>query len=132
MADISDINSAQAVKIIGADSSGVEQTPVKSSSNGKLETSQISNNSGVEGALTVGTSAVELKVGASALSNRINATLINNSNTDIYWGYTNAVTTTTGTPIVKGQFACWSVGPNTSIFLIAGSAGNNTRITESA
>ncbi len=36
MADISDINSAQSVKVIGADSAGVEQTPVQSTPAGGL------------------------------------------------------------------------------------------------
>lgn len=38
MADLSDNNSAMNVKIIGADSSGVEQTPVHSSSGGAIHT----------------------------------------------------------------------------------------------
>ena len=37
MADLSDSQAAQSVKIIGADSSGVEQIPVESTSNGKLK-----------------------------------------------------------------------------------------------
>lgn len=36
MADISDINSAQSIKVIGADSTGVEQTPVASTASGGL------------------------------------------------------------------------------------------------
>lgn len=38
MADISDINSAQTVKLVGADLAGVEQTPVKSTSSGAIYT----------------------------------------------------------------------------------------------
>ena len=101
-------------------------------SDDQSEVVDIINNSGVYGTLTVGTSAVEIKVGGSVLAGRKNVTLFNNSNSTIYWGYSNAVTTSTGTPIVKNQFASWSVGESVSIWVIAGSAGNNTRITEGA
>jgi hypothetical protein len=132
MADISDINSAQSVKIIGSNSSGVEQTPVASTLKGDLQTTDILLGPGVQGTLTVGTSPVEVKVGVSALANRKLVTLSNTSNSDIYWGYTNAVTTATGTPIVKNQQDNWDISDTATIFVVAGSAGNIVRITESA
>jgi len=132
MADIGDINATEAVRIVGSDSLGAEQTPVSSTSNGDLNIADISNNGGVEGAITVGTSATLAKVGASNLANRKTLTVFNNSNSTIYWGYTSGITTSTGTPIFKNQLAVWDVGPNTSVYLIAGSAGNNVRITENA
>jgi hypothetical protein len=93
-------------------------------------TADILNSSGTQGALVVGTTAVEVKVGASRLEGRKEVTLLNNSNTTIYWGYTNAVTVSTGTAILKNQMVTWSCGDNLSIYVIAGSAGNNCRITE--
>lgn len=132
MADLSDINSAQPVKIIGSSSDGTEQTPVQATANGEFLSADISNNGGTQGALTVGTSAVEAKVGASPLANRKTLTVHNNSNSTIYWGYTSGVTTANGTPLYKDQFAVWDVGPGTSVYLIAGSAGNETRVTENA
>lgn len=132
MADLNETQAAQAVKIIGSSSSGIENTPVTASSNGELQISDISNNGGVHGSLTVGTSAVEAKVGGSALANRKTLTIFNNSNADIYFGYSNTVTTAIGTPIFKSQFAEFEVGPSTTVWLIAGTAGNNTRITENA
>ncbi len=92
----------------------------------------ILNSSGLEGSLSVGTSAIEIKVGASPLTGRKEVTLFNNSNNTIYWGYTSGVTVSTGTPIVKNQFVTWSVGDLLSLYVIAGSAGNNCRITEAA
>ena len=47
MADISDINSAQTVKVVGSDTTGVEQTPVASTANGGLHVN-LRNNSGTE------------------------------------------------------------------------------------
>lgn len=132
MADITEVNSSETVKIVGSDAQGLEQTPIMSNGSGKLETSNVSNNGGVHGTLIVGTTAVELKVGASALVDRISAGLTNTSNTTIYFGYDNTVTTSTGRPIVKNQSADWDVGPNTTIFLIAGSTNNTIRISENA
>lgn len=90
----------------------------------------IINNSGVEGSLTVGTTAVEVKVGASKLEGRKQVSLYNNSNNIIYFGYTNSVTTSTGMPILKNQMITWDAGDILTIYVIAGSAGNNCRITE--
>jgi len=132
MADLTEIQSAEAVKIVGSDATGLETTPVNSTSNGELLTADISNNGGTQGAITVSTSAIEAKVGASPLANRKSLTVHNNSNKVIYWGYTSGVTTSTGSPLAKDTTAVFSVGPSTSIYLIAAGSGNNTRITESA
>lgn len=90
----------------------------------------ILNVEGTQGALTVGTSAVAVRVGGSNLTSRKLLTLFNNSSSTIYWGYTNAVTTATGTPIFKSQFIEWEVGDGITIYVIAGSTGNDVRITE--
>lgn len=101
--------------------------------NDALKTADILNSgTGVEGSLTVGTSATEAKVGANKLTNRKLLTVHNNSSATIYWGFTSSVTTSTGTPIFKDQVVSWSVGDSQTIYLIAGSAGNNTRVTEGA
>jgi hypothetical protein len=98
----------------------------------QVASADILNNGGLQGSLTVGTSPVEVRVGASRLAGRKVVTLYNNSNSILYWGFTNTVSITTGTPLAKNQFIEWSVGDNTEIWIIAGSAGNNTRITEAA
>jgi hypothetical protein len=132
MADLSELQAAQSIKIVGSDSAGAENNYVSATANGDMKAADISNNGGTQAALTVGVTAVEVKVGGSALTNRKSATLFNNSNNTIYWGYTNAVTTSTGTPIFKNQYVEWSVGSSTSIYVISASAGNDTRITENA
>ena len=90
------------------------------------------NKQGNQGSLVVGTVAVEVKVSANRLPERKSLTLHNNSNSTIYWGYTSGVTSTTGTPIFRNQFITWEVGDQISIFVIAESSGNNTRVTEGA
>lgn len=93
--------------------------------------SDIVNTSGVYGSLTVGTSAIEVKVGSNRLAFRKSVTFLNNSNRVIYWGYNNSVTTSTGTPIEKGQMVTWSIGEDLAIWVIGEAANLNSRITES-
>jgi hypothetical protein len=81
------------------------------------------------GTLTVGTSAVELKVGGSALTNRQAITMLPITR-DIYWGYNSSVTTSTGTKLFKGQFLMLPIGPSVTVYLIAASAGTDVRIGE--
>lgn len=130
MADLDTLTAAQTVKIAGANSSGVESSFVNSTDNNELKTSDIIDIGGIEGALTVGTSAVEVKVGVSKYPGRKCLTLFNNSNTIIYWGYTSSVTTLTGTPIFKNSKEIWSISDNVSIYVIANSVGNDVRVTE--
>lgn len=87
---------------------------------------------GIEGFITVGTVAIEAKIGASPLTNRRSLTATNLGTAIIYWGYTAAVTILTGTPIYKKQQATWSVGQNQKVYFISSIAGNNTRLTEGA
>lgn len=92
----------------------------------------IINTSGVQGFLTVSTSAVEAIVSVSRLTNRKLLTIHNDGPTTIYWGYTNTVTTATGTPIFKNQLATWDIGDGLGVWLIAGTAGNTVRVTEAS
>lgn len=131
MADLSDIQAAGSTKIIGSSVSGSETTPVDSTALGELKTADILNSgTGTQGALTVGTSAVIVRVGGSNLANRKLLTLHNNSLVTLYWGYTSGVTTANGTPLFSGQMSGWAVGPSQNVYIIAGTAGNNTRVTE--
>ncbi len=118
------------VIVVGSDSTGAETTPIRSYPDGELAVADILNTGGVQSAMTVGTSAIEAKVGASRLTNRKLLTICPTDG-DIYWGYTNAITTTTGTPIFKNQMVAISVGDTAAVYLVA-SANRNVRITEGA
>ena len=131
MADLTDLQASQAVKLIGSDSSGAEQTPVQSTAIGELRTVNIVNQPGLQGALSVSTTGVQVKVGGSNLANRTLLTALNNGTSTIYWGKTSSVTSLTGTPLVKNQYAEWDIGPNSDIYLIAVSGSHDIRITES-
>lgn len=89
------------------------------------------NTSAVYGSLTVGTTAVEVKVGGSVLANRKTVTLQPKDN-KIFWGYDSSVTVSNGTQVFKDQFMPLPVGANISIWLISDGAGRDVRIGEIA
>lgn len=133
MADLSDLQSAQNIKISGASSAGSETNFVNSSANGDLQTVDRANTSGVNGAISVSTTAVAAQVGGSNLTERKTLIIYNNSNNTIYWGYSSGVTTANGIPVYKDQYFTWDgLGPNVTIWLIAASGTNDVRVAESA
>lgn len=85
----------------------------------------------VQGVVTVGTTQVEAKVGASALANRQEVRISNKSNATIYVGPTG-VTTTTGEKLFKDQAISYPIGNSLQLFMIAATAGNDVVITELA
>ena len=89
------------------------------------------NDSAVYGTMTVGTTALLVKVGASVLPRRKALTMQADANS-IYWGYDSSVTTATGTRIFKGQFVPLPVGPDISVYVIADGAGKVLRVGELA
>lgn len=97
-----------------------------------LQVADVSDGSGIQAAITVGTSAVLAAVGASNQPNRDTLSVFNNGTATIYWGYTSAVTTSSGTPLFVSQERVWGAGPDTTIYLISGTAGQNVRVTERA
>lgn len=97
-----------------------------------LKTKVILDGQGIQNSLLVSTTALEAKAGVSTLSNRKLLTVFNSSNSTIYWGYTDSVTTSTGTPIFKDQLVEWAIGSNLKIYLIAASGSNLVRITEAS
>jgi len=99
--------------------------------NNEAETADTCNNGGVHGELTVGTSAVELKVGALVLPLRKYITMTAKDN-EVYWGYDNTVTTTTGTRLFKNALMVLPIGAGTTVFFIANVAGRKVNIGELA
>lgn len=82
---------------------------------------------GLTGAITVGTSAVEVKVGGSALTGRIYI-MMQAKDTGVFLGTSNAVTTSTGIEIFKDQILM--LPTNNAIWLIATAANKDVRIIE--
>lgn len=129
MGDLTDITAALAVKVIGADLTGLETFPMNVSPTGECEVVDALMVGAVNGAITVGNSAIEAKVGGSRYVNRKLLTIIPTNGT-IYYGYSNLVTVANGTPIYKNQMFIISIA-DIPFWLIA---ANNTdvRITEGA
>ena len=132
MSDLTDIQAAGTTKIVGSDLSGIETAPISSSPNGEMDVSDICDNSGVNGNIVVGLTSIEAKVGVSTLSNRKVLTVFHNGAKNLYWGLSSGVTIANGTQIFKNQLVTFDVGPNTHIWLIADTAGQDVRLTEMA
>ena len=101
--------------------------------NGDINVVDGLRNGGVYGNLNLvtGGTTYEAKVGGSALSNRklLKITALD----DMYWGYSNTVTTSTGTPLYKNQQIIFAIDAAStfSIWLVASANNKNARITES-
>lgn len=81
------------------------------------------------GALSVTTTPIELKVGAQVLSKRKVVT-IQPLDDDVYFGYSNTVTSSTGTKVFEGQFFPLEAGDQLGVWLVAASGTVDVRITE--
>lgn len=126
MPDISESKQSEVTRI----TDGEENNTVGVSSLNDIYSLQGIPANGLDGALTVGTSAVEVKVGANRLTDRRLVTIHNNSNQTIFWGF-SGVTTSTGTPIEKGEFIAIQVrNDSVALFLISSSTNLNVRIKE--
>lgn len=130
MGDLTQKQAASPVFIVGSDSVGSETVPVNSTAQGELLASEALSVGGVYGFLSVSTSAVEAKVGASALTDRKILTVMPTDGS-IFWGYSNAVTALTGTEIFRNQLATFAVRTGVAIWLIA-AGSRNVRVTEGA
>ena len=102
---------------------------VIASDQSEIDVSDILDGAATYANIVVGTTAVELKVGGSALANRKMITIQVRDN-QVFWGYDNSVTTGTGTRAFRNQTITLPVGPNRSVWLIGDAAGRNVRIGE--
>lgn len=127
MADLTDLTGAQNVKLTGSDASGVEQAYIRNIVN-DLGVADVLTSTGTQGTITVGTSAVEAKVGGAALTNRKILTVQPAGN--IFCGFSSGVTTSTGFTIYKDAVAIFDVSETGKIYLIA-TGNTSVKIGES-
>lgn len=115
MADLSDIQAAESVKIIGSANTGVEGTPVNATSNGGLHVN-LRNNAGTE----VGTSSDPVRVDPTGTTSQpvIQATA-SNFNAQVV-GNIAAAATDSGNPIKTG-----TIHTTTIPLLTSGQRGND-------
>jgi hypothetical protein len=87
------------------------------------------NGPAVHGALSVTTTPQEVKVGASRLEER-NVLTIQPLNGDVYFGYSDSVTSLTGTKIYQGQVFPLEATDELPVWIVAASGTIDVRITE--
>jgi len=97
----------------------------------ELEVADVLDNGGVytELVLTTAGTAYELKVGALVKADRKMVEFIAVDN-NVYYGYSNTVTTSNGIPCFKNQHFTRGVGSNTSIWFVSSSNNAKVRISE--
>ncbi len=133
MADLTELQSSQSVKILGANPSGLETNPVNSTTSGDLEVNDGIRSGGVYGNINLPTAntSVEVRVGATRLLGRKNITIVP-VDADVYWGYNSSVTPSTGTPLFKNQMLTISTVDDTAqIWVVCANSNKNIRATES-
>lgn len=133
MGDLDQLQASQSVKIAGANASGVESNYAQVANNNNLKVQDGLSNGGVYGTLSMTTAntAYEAKVGASRLSNRKSLIIIAQDN--MFWGYNNSVTTSTGIPLYKGQQLIFSIDSDSTfqVWLVASGNNKTAKIAES-
>lgn len=83
----------------------------------------------LSGPVTVGTTAVEAKVGATAEPDRETVRIYNASTGTVYFG-PPGVTTTTGEPLKKRQWVSLPASSNNPVYIIAASAVGDVIVQE--
>lgn len=87
------------------------------------------NGPALNGSLSVTTVAQELKVNASPLEDRKVVT-IQPLDGDVYFGYDNSVTSSTGTLVYQGQYFPLEATEQLNVFIVSETGTVDVRITE--
>lgn len=106
--------------------------PVKKTSNDDLATVDLCDAGGVQGVIAVGTTPVAVRVGAGNLANRKRLLFINTGAVNLYWGFSNTVSSANGVLVFRNQPVSDSWGPNTTIWIVAASGSGSFTVAESA
>jgi len=125
MADISDIEAAETVKIVGSQADGTEQTPVRSTTLADLQVADVPNQAGVSGVLNLTTTAIEGKVNALPLENR-KFVEMQALTKRVKWGYDPSCPF----DLFKNQFFALPVGENCTIYFKADSGTADVAFSE--
>lgn len=125
MADLTELQAAQSVKVVGSSSSGAESTPVNSTDLGELQTVDVPNQTGLSTTLALTTTAVEGKVGASTMTNRKYIEM-QALDTGVKWGYD----TTCPFDLFKNQFFSLPAGTNCKVYFKMSSGTGSIAIGE--
>ena len=89
----------------------------------------VDNSGYVSGSVSVSTTQVEAKVGASALASRQEVIIFNLGPQTVYYGPTG-LSSSTGIPLFKNSFVALALGPNNQIFLLTASSTSTVIVQE--
>lgn len=119
MADVDDIESTEATRLVGADrnSDGDETTPVGSTTDGELFIRDTHDNGGLDTILNLTTTPSEGKTGATRKPN-CKYVIFQALTKKVKWGFTNS---TQSFDIFKRQLFMVPLGENTEIWFSASS-----------
>ena len=125
MGDIDRDKRSSPVRVVGGGSDN-EEYLVNVTSLEEISNSDILNNGGLDTTLTIGTTAIELKVGASVKENRklLMFTALDNGFT---FGFSSL---TQNIPILKNQTVILNVGENTEVWAINTSSNKSMAVAE--
>lgn len=111
MGDLSDIESAQQVKIVGQSPTGSENNSVGATPLHDLQTADVPNQVGLNTILNLTIIAIEGKVGATALANR-KIVEMQGLTSNVKWGYD----ATCPFDLFKSQFFSLPMGENCKVY----------------
>ena len=124
MGDIDEAQQSEVVRITGSDETLIASV----SSNNELNINDGIKTQLINSSLVVGLTAIEVKVGATRLSNRKGVILYNSSNRTMFWGGVG-VTTSSGIPLNKGE-SITIRNEDVALFVITDTAGQDARVLE--
>jgi hypothetical protein len=114
MADLSEIERSEIVRITGSSSDGTEQTPIGSTSYGEIFTHDVFDNGWTSLLISIAAGATaEIKVGVSKLANR-KGIFLQAKGKDVTFGHSASVLPFDA---FKNQFFSLPIGDGTSVFL---------------
>lgn len=110
--DATDLQRADAVKIVGSKANGEEEAPIGSSNNRELFIRDTHDNGGLDTTINLTTSPIEGKVGATRKLER-KYVIMEALTTGVKWGFSN---TTQNFDLFKSQLIMVPIGENTQIW----------------
>jgi hypothetical protein len=121
MADLSQLQAAEFVAVVGSDSTGNETNPVNATQKGEIRSAEMLRSGGNQASKSmIANTPIRAAVGASNLSGRKFLAVFAETG-KIYWGFTSGVTVANGFPIEKNAPATvFAVGDDCDIWLVSG------------
>ena len=112
MTDIADIEATEATRLVGSTSEGMETSPVGSSNNNELFIRDTHDNGGIDTILTLSTTPIEGKVGATRKADR-KYIIMEALTRGVKWGFSSS---TQSFDLFKRQLNMVPIGENTEIW----------------